>query len=99
MGTLLEMFVPDISHITFLILIFSLIISGILLIIKTRFGIYINFFQFPLKIYFTAFSFWFLLPFFRGDKDIAPQYFIFCTILELVRILTEFLILKKLSKK
>lgn len=98
MDFLLEMFVFDFLHILFLLLFISLIASAILLVWKTKLGILLNFIQFPFRVYFAIYSFWFISNLFKGAKDIAPQFFIFATILEICRLIVSFIIYRKLKK-
>ena len=99
MTFLLEMFVFDILHIFFLLLFLSLIISGILLIWKARKGIVLNFIQFPFRIFFAIYSFWFISKFFTESNTEPKQFFIAATILEFVRIISEIIIHRKLKPK
>ena len=99
MTFLLEMFVFDILHIFFLLLFLSLIISGILLIWKARKGIILNFVQFPFRIFFAIYSFWFISKMFTESNIELKQFFIAATILEFVRIISEIIIYRKLKSK
>ena len=98
MSYLLEMFVFDFLHILFLLLFISFIASAILLVWEKKLGILLNFIQFPFRVYFAIYSFWFISSLFKGVKDIAPQFFIFATILEICRLIISFVTYRKLKK-
>lgn len=98
MTFLLEMFVFDFLHILFLMLFLSLILSAIMLVWKTKKGLILNFIQFPFRIYFAIYSFWFISYIFKGTKDISSQFFIIATIFEFFRLIFEIIILRKLKK-
>lgn len=99
MSFLLDMFVPDFLHILFVILFLSLIASTILLIWKPEKGIILNFIQFPLRISFAIYSFWFLSYFFIDFKNFQMQFFTIPMMLEFIRIVGELIIFKKLKKE
>lgn len=95
MSNLTEMFVPDFLHILFLLLSISLIASAILLILKPKKGIILNFIQFPLRILFVVFSFWFIAKIFSKNTQL---FFVTATFFEFARIITEIFIYKKLKQ-
>ncbi|SEF44717.1 hypothetical protein SAMN05421847_0025 [Halpernia humi] len=95
MSILLEMFIFDFLHILFLILLFSFVLSAIFLIWKTKKGLILNFIQFPFRIYFAIYSFWFISIFFKESKDFVKPFFIIATILECFRIIFEIYLYRK----
>ena len=98
MTFLLEMFVVYFLHILFLLLFLSLIFSAIMLVSKTKKGIITNFIQFPFRIYFAIYSFWFLSYLIAENKETTQQFFIIATILEIIRIIVEVIVFRKLKK-
>lgn len=98
MTFLLEMFVFDFLHILFLLLFLSLIFSAIMLFWRTKIGIITNFIQFPIRIYFAIYSFWFLSYLIVESKETTQQFFIIATILEIIRLIIEVIIFRKLKK-
>ena len=98
MSNLLEMFVFDLPHILFVILFLSLIFSAIMLVWKTKKGVITNFIQFPFRVYFAIYSFWFLSYLIVENKEYMNQFFIVATILEILRLFTEIIIFLKIRK-
>ena len=99
MTFLLEMFIFDFLHVLFLLLFISLIASAILLVWKTKKGIILNFIQFPLRVVFAIFSFWFLSKLLSQTKISTETFFILATALEFVRLIIEIIIFRNLARK
>lgn len=97
MSNLLGMFVFDFLHILFLLLLLSFIFSAIFLIWKTKKGIILNFIQFPFRIYFAIYSFWFTSYFFNQTDAFLKSFFIIATILECLRTIMEIFLYRKLK--
>ena len=97
MSFLMEMFVFDFLHIIFVLLFISLIFSAIMLVRKTKNGIITNFIQFPIRVYFAIYSFWFLSHLIVENRETMYHFFIIATVLEFLRLITEIIIFKKLK--
>lgn len=97
MPFLLEMFTFDFLHVLFLLLFLSFIFSTIMLVWKTKKGIITNFIQFPFRIYFAIYSFWFLSYLIVENKESMNKFFVIATVLEFLRLLTEIIIFRKLK--
>ncbi len=95
---LLEMFVFDFLHILFLLLFLSLIFSAIMLVWKTKKGLIINFIQFPIRVYFAIYSFWFLSYLIVENNESTKQFYVVATVLEFIRLAGEIFIFRKLKK-
>jgi len=98
--------IENIEHFSLLsipeiLLIVSLIASGILLILRKKISLIIYYFQFPLRVIFMILTFGFLFDLFRFQYDSVGYKILVVTtfLLEVVRLIITIMIHKKEYKK